>query len=168
MTVALLTLNAISVATIAVTVFYGTIIPQGGGALGRHLTLALIAILLALFTHTMTFFYFIGVGSSIRTAVKETGVGGDQLAQIRHLRSQVFPWVSGAMLSLMIAFVLGGAAHTRALPSWVHGWLGYLAFITGLAAFLVEALYLMRQNRVVHDLEQRLLAQSKSSHPETT
>jgi hypothetical protein len=168
MTVALLTLNAISLATIAVTVFYGNIIPQGGGALGRHLTLALIAILLALFTHTMTFFYFIGVGSSIRNAVRETGVGAGQLEESRRLKSQVFPWVGGAMLTLMIAFILGGAAHTRALPSWVHGGLGYLALIAGLVAFLVEALFLMRQNRVVHDLEQRLLAHSKTSHPEAT
>ena len=62
------------------------------------------------------------------------------------------------MLILMIAFVLGGAAHTRALPGWVHGGLGYLALLSGLVAFLVEAVYLMQQNRVVHDLEQELRA----------
>jgi len=166
MTVALLTLNVISLATIAATVFYGNIIPQGGGALGRHLTLGLIAILLALFAHTMTFFYFIGVSTSIRNAVQDTGVGNDQLRQIRLLRSQVFPWAGGAMLALMIAFILGGAAHTMAVPGWVHGGFGYLAFMSGLVAFIVEALYLMRQNRVVHDLEGEL--RSKTSHPEPT
>ena len=168
MTVALLTLHAISLVTIAVTVFYGNIIPQGGGALGRHLTLALLAILLAVFAHTMTFFYFIGVGSSIRRAVAETRVGSEQLRQVLRLRGQVFPWAGGAMLILMIAFILGGAAHTRALPSWVHGWLGYLALITGLVAFLVEAVYLMQQNRVVHDLEQELRARPQAPEAETT
>lgn len=165
MTVALLTLNAISLATIAATVFYGNIIPQGGGALGRHLTLGLIAILLALFAHTMTFFYFIGVSTSIRKAVQDAGVGAEQLKQVRRLRSQVFPWAGGAMLTLMIAFILGGGAHTMALPAWIHGGFGYLAFISGLVAFIVEALYLMRQNRAVHDLEQEL--QSKPSHSGT-
>ena len=166
MTVALLTLNVISLATIAATVFYGNIIPQGGGALGRHLTLGLIAILLALFAHTMTFFYFVGVSTSIRNAVQDAGVGDDQLRQIRLLRSQVFPWAGGAMLTLMIAFILGGGAHTMALPSWIHGVFGYLAIISGLVAFIAEALYLMRQNRVVRNLEEEL--RSKTSHPELT
>jgi hypothetical protein len=167
MTVALLTLNAISLATIAVTVFYGNAIPQGGGMLGRHLMMALIAILLAVFTHTMTLFYFIGVGSSIRNAVRETGVGAGELDQSRKLKSRVFPWTAAAALALMVAFILGGAAHTRALPSWVHGSLAYLALALNAAALVVEARYLFRQNRVVYELQQRLLLQSKS-HSQVT
>jgi hypothetical protein len=158
MTVALLTLNAISLVAIAVTVFYGIMIPEGGGALGRHLTLGLLAVLLAVFAHTMTFFYFIGIASSIRRAVEETGIGAEQLKQVRRLRSQVFPWAGGAMLILMTTFVLGGAAHTRALPSWVHGSLGYLALGTSFVALLVEASYLMQQNRVVNEVDRELRA----------
>ena len=158
MTVALLTLNVISLIAIAVTVFYGIMIPEGGGALGRHLTIGLFAILLAVFTHTMTFFYFIGIASSIRRAVEETGVGGEHLKQVRRLRSQVFPWAGGAMLILMTTFVLGGAAHTRALPGWIHGSLGYIALGTSVVALLVEAHYLMAQNRVVNDVDQKLRA----------
>lgn len=156
MTIALLTLNVISLVAIVVTIFYGIMIPQGGGALGRHLTLGLLAILLAVFAHTMTFFYFIGVASSIRRAVEETGIGAEHLKQVRHLRSRVFPWAGGAMLVLMATFVLGGAAHTRALPSWVHGTLGYLALGTSLVALLVEAAYLLQQNRVVNEVDQAL------------
>ena len=164
MTVALLTLNVISLVAIAVTVFYGIMIPEGGGALGRHLTLGLLAILLAVFAHTMTFFYFIGIASSIRRAVEETGVGADHLKQVRRLRSQVFPWAGGAMWVLRTTFVMGGAAHTQALPSWVHGSLGYLAVASGLVAFLVEAAYLMQQNRVVNEVDQELRARSPASH----
>ena len=158
MTVALLTLNVISLVAIAVTVFYGIMIPEGGGALGRHLTLGLLAILLAVFAHTMTFFYFIGIASSIRRAVEETGIGAEHLKQVRRLRSQVFPWAGGAMLILMTTFVMGGAAHTRALPSWIHGSLGYLALGTSFVALLVEASYLMQQNRVVNELDRELCA----------
>lgn len=156
MTVALLTLNVISLIAIAVTIFYGIMIPEGGGALGRHLTVGLLAMLLAVFAHTMTFFYFIGVASSIRRAVEETGVGAEHLKQVRRLRSQVFPWAGGAMLVLMTTFVMGGAAHTRALPSWVHSSLGYLALGTSVVALLVEASYLMQQNRVVNEVDQKL------------
>jgi hypothetical protein len=158
MTVALLTLNVISLVAIAVTVFYGIMIPEGGGALGRHLSIGLLAILLAVFTHTMTFFYFIGIASSIRRAVEETGIGAAYLKQVRRLRSQVFPWAGGAMLILMTTFVLGGAAHTRALPGWVHGSFGYVALGTSFVALLVEAHYLMRQNRVVNEIDRELRA----------
>lgn len=158
MTTALLTLNAISLLAIAVTVFYGIMIPEGGGALGSHLTIGLLAILLSVFAHTMTFFYFIGVASSIRRALEETGIGSEHLKQARKLRSRVFPWAGGAMLVLMTTFVMGGAAHTRALPSWVHTSLGYFALGLSAIALLVEASYLMQQNRVVNAVDQELRA----------
>ena len=62
------------------------------------------------------------------------------------------------MLILMTTFVMGGAAHTRALPSWVHGSLGYLALGTSFIALLVEASYLMQQNRVVNEVDRELRA----------
>jgi hypothetical protein len=160
MTVALLTLNVISLVAIGVTVFYGILIPQGGGALGHHLILGLVTVLLAVFTHTMTFFYFIGIASSIRRAVEETGIGAKHLKQVRQLRSRVFPWAGGAMLLLMTTFVLGGAAHTRALPGWVHGSLGYLVLAFSAVALFVEASYLMQQNRVVNEIDQELRTRS--------
>jgi len=68
------------------------------------------------------------------------------------------------MLVLMTTFVMGGVAHTRALPSWVHGSLDYLAVACGLGAFFVEAAYLMQQNRVVNEVDQELRARSPASH----
>lgn len=163
MTVALLTLNIISLLTLSVVAFYGAIIPQGHGALGKHLSLALLAILLGVFTHTMTYFYFIGIGSSLRRAVEETGRGKETLRQSRRIKAKVFPWAGAAVLLLMTAFILGGAAHTRALPSWVHGSLGYIVVGFSAVAFVMEARYLIEQNRLVNEL-QRTLVGADSKH----
>ncbi len=43
MTIALLTLHLVSIVTIAMTVFYGIHIPEGGGAFGHHFMYALAA-----------------------------------------------------------------------------------------------------------------------------
>jgi len=148
---ALLTLNLLSLAALALTVYNGHLIPLGGGALGRHLMLGLMATLVAVFTQTMTFFYFIGVGSSIRKSVEATGLGAELLKQSRWLKARVFPWAAGAMGLLMVTFILGGAAHTRVLPGWVHGSLGYLTLAVSVAAFFLEAYLLFRQNYLLNE-----------------
>ena len=157
MTLALLTLHLLSVAAIAVTVFYGIRIPAGGGAFGRHFIFALIASMLAVFTHTMTYFYFVGMGSNLKRAVEEHGRGQERLTSSRRLKARVLPWAFGGMALLMVTFILGGGAHTRAIPSWIHGGLGYLSLVFSFVALLVEGYFLLEQNRLVNAFQRELL-----------
>ena len=156
MTIGLLTLNLLSIVAISITVFYGIKIPEGGGAFGRHFMVALAAAMLAVFTHTMTYFYFAGMSGNIKRAVKEHGKGKDRLAESRRIKAKVLPWAFGGMGLLMVTFVLGGAAHTRAIPSWIHGGLGYLALIYSGIALLVEGYYLLQQNAVANAFQREL------------
>jgi len=159
MTVGLLTLHLISIGTIAITVFYGIRIPQGGGAFGHHFMYALAAASLAVFTHTMTYFYFVGMSGNLKRAVEEHGRGKETLARSRRLKAKVLPWAFGGMGLLMVTFILGGAAHTRVIPGWVHGGLGYLALVFSAVAFLVEGYYLLRQNTLVNAFQRELLSE---------
>jgi len=68
----------------------------------------------------------------------------------------VLPWAFFGMGLLMATFVLGGAAHTRAIPSWIHGGLGYLALIYSGLALLVEGYYLLQQNAVANAFQREL------------
>lgn len=156
MTVALLTMNLLSLVAISITVFYGIKIPEGGGAFGRHFMVALAAAMLSVFTHTMTYFYFAGMSGNIKRAVEEHGKGKDRLLESRRIKAKVMPWAFGGMGLLMATFVLGGAAHTQALPSWVHGGLGYLALIYSGLALLVEAFYLLQQNALANAFQREL------------
>lgn len=157
MTIGLLTLHFISIAAIGYTVFYGIYIPEGGGAFMRHFMGALIAAMLAVFTHTMTYFYFVGMGSNLKRAVKEHGRGAERLAASRAIKAKVLPWAFGGMGLLMVTFILGGGAHTMAIPAWIHGGLGYTAFVYSGVALLVEGYYLLQQNTLVNAFQRELL-----------
>ncbi len=156
MTIGLLTLHLLSITGIAITVFYGIHIPQGGGAFGHHFLYALGAATLAVFTHTMTYFYFVGMSSNLKRAVEEHGRGKERLAQSRRIKAKVMPWAFGGMFLLMVTFILGGGAHTKAVPSWIHGGLGYSALAFTVVAFLVEGYYLLRQNSLVNAFQKEL------------
>jgi hypothetical protein len=156
MTVGLLTLHLLSITGISITVFYGIHIPEGGGAFGHHFLYALGAACLAVFTHTMTYFYFVGMGSNLKRAVQEHGRGEDRLTESRHIKSRVMPWAFGGMFLLMATFILGGAAHTRVIPGWIHGTLGYTALIFSIVAFFVEGYYLLQQNSLVNAFQKEL------------
>lgn len=157
MTIGLLTMHFLSIAAIGITVFYGIKIPEGGGAFGRHFMLALVAAMLAVFTHTMTYFYFAGMSGNIKRAVEEHGTGKDRLLESRRVKAKVLPWAFGGMGLLMVTFVLGGAAHTRALPSWTHTSLGYIALVYSGVAMLAEGYYLLQQNAIANAFQRELL-----------
>lgn len=156
MTIGLLTMHFLSIAAIGITVFYGIKIPEGGGAFGRHFMIALVAAMLAVFTHTMTYFYFAGMSGNIKRAVEEHGRGKERLLESRRIKAKVLPWAFGGMGLLMVTFVLGGAAHTRAIPSWIHGGLGYFALIYSGLALLVEGYYLLQQNAIANAYQREL------------
>ncbi len=158
MTIGLLTLHLLSIVAVGITVFYGIHIPDGGGAFGHHFLYALGAASLAVFTHTMTYFYFVGMGANLKRAVQEYGRGQDRLVESRRIKGRVFPWAFGGMGLLMATFILGGGAHTRVIPGWIHGGLGYLALAYTIVAFLVEGFYLLQQNGVVNDFNRELVS----------
>lgn len=161
MTIGLLTLHLIAIAALGVTVFYGIRIPMGGGAFGRHFLYALAAAMLAVFSHTMTYFYFVGMAGNLKRAIQEHGRGQDWLVSSRKLRAKVLPWAFGGMGLVMVTFILGGGAHTRAIPSWIHTGLGYLTLGYSVLALFVEGYYLLRQNSLINAFNRELVGAPK-------
>ncbi|HEY7818752.1 MAG TPA: hypothetical protein VIG29_11075, partial [Vicinamibacteria bacterium] len=72
-------------------------------------------------------------------------------------KAKVLPWAFSGMGLLMVTFILGGGAHTRAIPSWIHGGLGYLSLVYSFLALLVEGYYLLQQNSLVNAFQRELL-----------
>jgi len=101
---------------------------SGGSLPARaHITFALFGIVVVLFTHTMTLFYFVGTGSRIKKVVLEHGLRDELVERTRRYKASLFPWLTFTPLVTMAAFILGGGAHVRVLPGWLHGGLGLLA-----------------------------------------
>src|SRR5262245_49469158 len=92
-----------------------------------HIRFALFGIVIVLFTHTMSLFYFVGTGSRIKKVVKEYALPAGLVERTRRFKARLFPWLTFTPLVTMAAFILGGGAHTRVLPGWVHGSLALLA-----------------------------------------
>jgi hypothetical protein len=70
----------------------------------------------------MVIFYFIGTGKLVKEEI--VGLSEDEkrtvVGALRRFKAQTSPAATFSLLSAIAVFVLGGAAHTHALPSWVH------------------------------------------------
>jgi hypothetical protein len=117
--------------------YQGYLTSAGGLDAGVHIRLALLGIVVALFTHTMTLFYFVGTGSRIKKVVKEYSLEGTLVERTRRFKASLFPWLTYTPLATMAAFIVGGAAHTRVWPGWIHGALAVAALAMNLVCAVV-------------------------------
>ena len=99
----------------------------GNPSVVAHIRFALFAIVIVLFTHTMTLFYFVGTGSRIKKVVAQFALPPALVERTRIYKARLFPWLTFTPLVTMAAFIIGGGAHTRMIPGWVHGALALLA-----------------------------------------
>jgi len=133
---ALLMLSATSLLAFTVTFVLGIL--SGLGVITfRHFLLAIPVTLLVTFTHAMTMFYLIGIGTRIKDVLTETGVTGDYRAEIRALHNDLFGPATFAILATIATFVLGGGAATRTQNPLIHGGVALVALIlNGWAVFM--------------------------------
>ena len=71
------------------------------------------------------------------------------------LKSRVFPPATLALLLVIANFVLGAAAHTRALPAWAHALLAWATLAACALALLREYQALGENNRLISEAGRR-------------
>ena len=130
MAVALLLTTALALAGFLFTSFQGFLMASNLAAAStaaralvtRHVGYAIPTVLLSLFSQSMVIFYFIGTGKLVKQ--ETAGYPENERRRIRELlvlyKRRTSPPATLALLSAIAVFVLGGAVHTRALPSWTH------------------------------------------------
>jgi hypothetical protein len=88
----------------------------------RHVAYAIPTVLLSLFSQSMVLFFFIGTGRLVKDETR--GLADAErntiLRALSGFKRRTSPPATFALLSAIGVFVLGGAVHTRALPSWTH------------------------------------------------
>src|SRR5258705_12978312 len=94
---------------------------------GAHIRFALFGMVIVLVTHTMTLFYFVGTGSRIKKVVGQYALSQALVDRTRRFKARLFPWLTFTPLVTMAAFIIGGGAHARVIPGWVHGSLALVA-----------------------------------------
>jgi hypothetical protein len=96
--------------------------PAVRGLVLRHVGLAIPTVLFSLFSQSMVIFFFIGTGRLVKddTAAYPEDERRRVLRALSDLKRRTSPPATFALLSSIAVFVLGGAVHTRAMPSWTH------------------------------------------------
>jgi hypothetical protein len=96
--------------------------PLAKALVTRHVGYAIPTVLFSLFSQSMVIFFFIGTGRLVKdeTAAYPEAEQRRVLAALADLKRRTSPAATFSLLSAITVFVLGGAVHTRALPSWTH------------------------------------------------
>lgn len=118
----------------------------------RHVALAIPTVMFSLFSQSMVIFFFIGTGRLVKDEVARYPEEERRrvLKAISDFKRRTSPPATFALMSSIAVFVLGGAVHTRALPSWTH-------LAASLAALFLHAWALVAEWRAFGD-NARLMA----------
>src|SRR6266496_6443809 len=130
MAIALLLTTLLALAGLLATSAQGLILasalhsaaPAAGHLVTRHVGFAIPTVLFSLFSQSMVIFYFIGTGKLVKEEVASYPEPERRavLIALRRFKARTSPPATFALLSAIAVFVLGGAVHTSALPTWTH------------------------------------------------
>ncbi len=152
MAIALLTLALVGTLSLAGTMLIGYGVSIGAAVMKTHFLAALGSTTLLVMAHSFILFFLIATGVELKEMEKAHGWGDSFRRRTIGLKGRVFPIATLTLLLVMVNFILGAAAHTRAIPAWLHA---LLAWSTLLAA----ALTLYREYRALGD-NNRLIAEA--------
>jgi len=150
---ALLGFVATSVGGFSVASGLAAHLPAAGALVRHHFLLALPTMLLSLFAQSMVIFYFIGTGRLIKDEVAAYPEADRDviLRSLRRFKARTSPVATFSLLSAIVVFVLGGAVHTRVLPSWTHLAASIAAIALHAGALVIEAQVFAENNRLMDD-----------------
>ena len=162
MAIALLTLALVGTLALAGTVVAGYAVTPGA-AVRAHFLAALVSTLLLVMAHSFVMFFLIATGVELKDMEKERGWGDSFRRRTIVMKSRVFPVVTLALLLVIANFILGAAAHTRVMPAWLHGMIGWGTLFTCLVAVYREYQVLGDNNRLIAEAASRREDTSRAS-----
>ena len=149
MGIALLTMALMGTLSLLGTTLLAYAGPAGPLWIKRHFLAALGTTFLLVMAHSFIMFFLIATGVELKKLEKEKGWGDSFRRRTIVLKSQVFPVMTLALLMVLANFVLGAAAHTRALPSWIHAGLAWTTLLVCIVALQREYAVLGENNRLI-------------------
>ena len=152
MALALIISTFVSLCGLTATSVYGYLISSNPQGFSTHFLLAVPSTFIALFSHCMTMFYFIGSGKWLKEQKDRYQLEIQVLPTILGIKKKYFGPAMLVILWTMVATILGGGAHTRAIPGWVHGVIGLAAVASNLYLFIVQIRYLALNNMLMQEV----------------
>jgi hypothetical protein len=109
-------------------------------------------------------FFLIATGVEMKDMEKERGWGDSFRRRTIKMKSEVFPAMTFALLLVLANFIMGAAAHTRAVPARVHEALAWLTLLTCLFTLQREWRVLGDNNRLIAEAALRREDKVSPSH----
>jgi len=151
MAIALLTLALVGTVCLAGTLALGYRVAHDVALVKAHFLAALATTTILVMAHSFIMFFLIATGVELKEMEKAQGWGDSFRRRTVAFKSRVFPPMTFALLLVMANFILGAAAHTRAIPGWLHGLLGWTTLAVCVAALWREYLVLGENNRLIEE-----------------
>jgi hypothetical protein len=155
MAIALLTLAGVGTVFLAASLLLAYAIPGGHHTLRAHFVLSLASTFLLVMAHSFIMFFLIATGVELKDMEKAAGWGDAFRRRTVAMKSQVFPVMTLALGLVIANFILGAAAHTRAIPQVVHAGLAWGTLVVCLAALYREYRVLGENNRLIAEAASR-------------
>ena len=103
-----------------------------------HILIALITVILGLFSQSMTMFFFIGTGKQLKDKAAGTEGEPEVRRQTRAMSMKVSPAATFAMAVLMVTFIMGGGVASGKTPKWLHIGLTATTLVLFARAYWIE------------------------------
>jgi hypothetical protein len=155
MSIALLTLALVGTLGLLWSILGGYGAAADRVAMRSHFLVSLSATLALVMAHSFIMFFLIATGVEMKDLEKDHGWGDSFRRRTVVLKGQAFPLMTGALLLVILNFILGAAAHTRVIPAVVHAGLAWLTFVVCLLTLRREYLVLAANNRLIAEAGQR-------------
>jgi len=172
MAIALLALALAGTVSLFASIVIGYQVPAQVTQLKAHFLLGLLSTTLLVMAHSFIMFFLIATGVELKDMEKAAGWGDTFRRRTIALKSRVFPAMTIALLLVIANFILGAAAHTRAVPQRVHEGLAWLTLVVCVVALHREYQVLGANNRLIAEAASRredtpVRAASERASPES-
>jgi hypothetical protein len=155
MAIALLTLAVVGTLSLLYSLLCGYAVPGAPALVRSHFLASLVSTLLLVMAHSFIMFFLIATGVEMKEMEKARGWGDSFRRRTVALKGRVFPLMTLALLLVIANFILGAAAHTKAMPAAVHEVLSWTTLAVSVYALFREWQVLGENNRLIAEAAER-------------
>lgn len=120
MVLAIFTLILVSTIAMIVAMVQGYLIHTNPDLVLKHVTIGLPSALLVILTHSITMFYFIGSGKTLKEAVAANNLDPAYIEKTKVFKRITSPLATYTMLAAVVLACLGGAAQVGKVNPRLH------------------------------------------------
>lgn len=130
---ALLISTLVTIAGLIVTIVMG--FRATPAHVADHIIVAIVTVVIGLFSQSMTMFFFIGTGKELKEkSDQDAGV----VQQTKAFKARVFPAAMWAMAAIMVTFITGGGVGSGKTSLWMHNALTAVSVIMFARAYWIQ------------------------------